>query len=593
MAEKDLKTCQNCKGQFLIDEEDRRFYTRIKVPDPTFCPECRAMRRYAFWNERHLFRKNDARNGKQIFSTFSQASAVKIYEHDHWWSDKWDPLEYGREYDFSRPFFEQFQELALAVPRPARSIKNPVRSDYCNQASDLKNCYLCFNGNTAEDCMYGVAFQKMRNSLDFYQCDDSELCYSIFSGAKNFEVLFAIESWNCRNSRFLLNCQDVSDCFGCVNLRHKQYYIWNVPHTKDDYFKKLKEFGLGSHKALEEVKRTVGAFWLRFPMRYTHAGTHNLNVVGEYVYRSKNVRYSYQGLELENVRYSQSLVDVADSYDYTSWGANSELIYESTSCGEDCSGVRFSFDCWPECENIDYSMHCHNSSNLFGCVGLKKKQYCILNKQYDKQSFDKLRAKIIDQMNSIPYMDKGGRVYRYGEFFPVELSPLAYNESAASDYFPMDKGKLAEIGFLLREPEVKEYPVTVAAGDLPDHINDISSDIAKEIIECSECKKAYRILPEELKFYKRFSLPLPRQCHNCRYLELIKNRSPLKWYKRECMCRGKQGVNGKGELIYKNAALPHESHKNGDPCPNLFETSYALERPEIIYCEQCYQHEIV
>ncbi|HEY4526141.1 MAG TPA: hypothetical protein VJL32_03550 [Candidatus Paceibacterota bacterium] len=41
---------------------------------------------------------------------------------------------------------------------------------------------------------------------------------------------------------------------------------------------------------------------------------------------------------------------------------------------------------------------------------------------------------------------------------------------------------------------------------------------------------------------------------------------------------------------YKNFA----THFHGEnPCPTEFETSYAPDRPEIVYCEQCYNSEVV
>jgi len=565
-----------------------KFYERMKVPPPTWCPECRAIRRYAFWNERHLFRKTDARSGKQIFSTFPQSSPVKIYEHDYWWSDKWDPMEYGRDYDFSRPFFEQFHELALAVPWPSRSIKNLVRSDYSNQATDLKNCYLCFNGNTSEDCLYGVSFVKMRNCVDFYQCTDNELSYELFSSDHCYQALFCVECFKSRNIWFSMNCEDCTDCFGCVNLRHKKYHIWNVPYTKEEYFEKIKEFNLGSYESISKIKRKVQNFWLKHPEKYMH-GINNLNATGEYVYHSKNVDHCYQIVEIENARYSQGIIEANDCYDYTSWGINTELVYECAQCGSDCLKMKFCFDCWPGCEEIEYSMNCHSSTDCFGCAGLKKKQYCILNKPYEKAAYEKLKKRIMNHMDEMPYTDKKGRVYRYGEFFPPEFSPLAYNESAAQDYFPASKTKAAEFGFSWRDPEVKEFAVTMKASDLPDHISDAKTAVTKEIIECSGCRKAYRIVPEEFKFYKRLGLPLPRLCINCRYMERIKNRNPLKWFERKCMCAGKTSSN----KAYENANLPHKPHKNGDSCPNAFETSFAPEKSEIVYCEPCYQSEIV
>src|SRR3970282_639078 len=99
-------------------------------------------------------------------------------------------------------------------------------------------------------------------------------------------------------------------------------------------------------------------------------------------------------------------------------------------------------------------------SNNFDCVSVKKGDYVILNKRYTKDEFDKLRAKIIEHMNEMPYVDKKGRVYKYGEFFPIELSPYAYNETIASNFFPMRKEEILENGYKCREPEVKKHDKT-------------------------------------------------------------------------------------------------------------------------------------
>ena len=52
------RVCQNCKKNFVIEQEDFNFYDRIKVPPPTFCPECRFQRRMAWRNDRTLYKRN-------------------------------------------------------------------------------------------------------------------------------------------------------------------------------------------------------------------------------------------------------------------------------------------------------------------------------------------------------------------------------------------------------------------------------------------------------------------------------------------------------------------------------------------------------
>src|SRR3989344_635982 len=98
------RICQNCKQNFTVEPDDFGFYEKMKVPPPTWCPQCRMIRRMAWRNDWHVFRKKDARTGEMIFSLFPEESPYKIYDRDYWWGDDWNPLGYGRGYDFSLPF---------------------------------------------------------------------------------------------------------------------------------------------------------------------------------------------------------------------------------------------------------------------------------------------------------------------------------------------------------------------------------------------------------------------------------------------------------------------------------------------------------
>ena len=580
--------CQNCKVSFEITEEDSAFYKRIGVPPPTWCYACRFQRRLRFWNERNLYRKKDAHDGKEIFSQYSAASPLQVYEHDYWLSDAWPGGQaYGRDYDFTKPFFEQFRQLMLDVPWPSRSIQQITSSDYTNQTARVKNCYLCFNGNTSEDCIYCVAFFGLKQTLDLYQGEGNELCYEVFNSDSSYNCRFIQNSTNCRDSWFLYNCRDCSDCVGCVNLVHKQYHIFNVPYSKEEYQKKVAALNLSSHTALQAFKKRTDEFALQYPVKYMHShmntGTHG----GDYVYQSKNSRYCYQVPKSDNCAYLQNTAPGAtDCMDFTNWSENSELVYEASVCGENCQRVRFSFECWPACTDIEYTANCRSSANLFGCVGLKKKQYCILNKQYSKEEFEALAPKIRKHMDEMPYKDEKGRVYTYGEFFPPEFSGYAYNESSAADYYPLTKEEAAEQKYRWVDPNLREFEITLKAADLPDRIQDVTDDVLKQIIGCENCERAYRIVPLELQLLKRAEVPLPRKCPECRFQARRALRTPYVWFERTCDCAGNNA--GKGE--YKNQAThDHDSAA----CKNTFETPYSSDRVEIVYCETCFNAEMV
>ena len=200
------------------------------------------------------------------------------------------------------------------------------------------------------------------------------------------------------------------------------------------------------------------------------------------------------------------------------------MIYNSMNCGIDVSHYVGSVLCWT-CTFMEYSYYCFNSNHCFGSVGLRKKDYYILNQQYDKDSFEKLRAKIVADMK--------GRG-EYGEFFPVNISTFGYNESAAQEQFPLFKEEALAAGF-----KWEDYPRgiygkgTITWDKIPDSIDDCGSmDVTKEIFSCTQCRKNYLIIPREVTFYKDLHIPLPRLCPDCRHDRRFKTRGPNRLWRR-------------------------------------------------------------
>lgn len=594
------KQCQNCQKNFEIFSEDKTFYEKMGVPAPTFCPACRLQRRLAWRNERSLYRVNCKLCGKDTISVHYKDSPIISYCGPCWWSDKWDPLSYGKEYDFSRPFFEQFRELMEAVPHPNTwvSYKSLVNSDYNNMAHGLKNCYWLFNSDYNEDCMYGEEVESSKDCIDVTMIDHSELLYEGVNCNKCSRVYFSVDCEGCHNVWFSKNLSNCSDCFGCINLKNQQYHIFNKAYSKEEYEQKLKEFNLNSYKSIEELKKKFQEFQLQFPYKYIH-GRNNSNVTGDYIYHSKDVKSSYIVTESENCKYSMWLIvkPNKDCYDYTQFGENAQQVYEAISCGKGIQEIICSGPQVIEGRAIRYSIHCsNNSSNLFGCIGLRAKKYCILNKQYTQDEYEALLPKIIQHMKDAPYKDKKGRVYGYGEFSPAGLSHFAYNETSAYEYYPLTKEKALEKGYTWKDPEEKNLHITTEGKDLPDSIAEVGDDITNQVISCvhwappaggcaQQCTRAFRILPAEFKFYKEAGIPLPRLCPNCRHFERMKQRNPLQLWERTCLCAGQASENG----IYKNTT---EHFHKAEHCPNTFETTYSPERKEIVYCEECYLKEV-
>ncbi len=564
------RQCQNCKQEFVIEPEDFEFYEKIKVPAPTFCPDCRFQRRIAFRNERKLFRNTNARTGEKILTIYPPESGIIVYTDEDFRSDVWNPMDYGVDYDFSKSFFAQFLELFKKVPRPARNyfVDTMINSDYSANCGYFKNCYLLFNSNNDEDCGYCNGITYSKNCYDDSNCEKVERCYESFWISNSHRLYFCSQCIQSFELWFCKDCAGCSNCFGCMNLRNKKYCIFNVQYIKEEYEEKIAGMKLNSWQGIEEARRVAHEFWKKNPNKY-HQGIKNVNSTGAYVTNSKNVRYGYIVRESEDCKYVQYLQTPPPSkncYDFTIWGSNNQFGYESTTSGNGTYNLKFSIECWPNMRDSEFCVFCRDSSNLFACVGLNKKEYCIFNKQYNKEEYYVLVEKIKKHMDEMPYIDKVGRVYKYGEFFPVEFSPFAYNQTLAYDHFMLSKEQALKCGYLWKDSTPQEYQITIKGEDLPDTIEEVKDNILEDIIGCTKCKKAFRIIKQELEFLRHEQIPLPRYCVDCRHFDRVAKRLPSKLFHRHCMKSG---------------------------CTNEFETSYAPDRPEIVYCEACYNQEVV
>src|SRR3989338_6913043 len=184
------KVCQNCKKEFEIRKEDLIFYEQVKTVPPLHCPDCRVMRRLAFRNERTFYKRSCDLCKKNIISLYTEKSPFPVYCHECWWSDAWDPKSFGQNYDLSKTFFTQYQELQKKVPRLALMIVNSVRSEYTNGAAENKDCYLIFAADYNENCLYGRLVQRSRGCVDCAFIYDSELCYECIDTRKSFKCLY-------------------------------------------------------------------------------------------------------------------------------------------------------------------------------------------------------------------------------------------------------------------------------------------------------------------------------------------------------------------------------------------------------------------
>ncbi len=539
-----MPNCTICQSDFTIRPEDRDFYKKFDAPDPVACPKCRLQHKLCFRNERTFYKRQSSLSNQSMISIYSPECKSPVYTREEWWSDKWDGLNYGQYFDFNRPFFEQFSELLSKVPRIGLFNVNPTNSDYCQQAYDNKDCYLSVVVEKCQDCMYISHSNSLRDCYDSSFLHDCELCYECLDSNKLYAC---IGCQSCQNSSDLIYCYDLigcKNCVGCYGLRNKQYHIMNEAYNKEAYFEKIKVLELNKYSKFLNCH----GYFVALSKKQPHRSSRNLNVdncTGNYLINCKNAFECFDSFELQDCAYSTWIFNSHDCIDVYGMG-HGEFVYEGLGVEalNNCAFNTFVSDS-SDAFYSDISFYC---MNIFGCVGLRNKKYCIFNKQYSKEEYEELKKKIIDHMKSIG---------EWGKFFPTDLSPYCYNETAANYRFPLTKEEAFKKGYKWKEPDPKEY--LKQTFEIPDDVKDINEQIFKENLACIKCGKNYKILPKELNYYKKMNIPVPRKCLDCRFFDRFNLRNPSKLWQRTC-----------------------------EKCSSPIETTFSTERSEKIYCEKCY-----
>lgn len=572
------KNCIQCKKDFVIKNDDLIFYQKFGVPTPKMCPLCRAQRRLAFRNERAFFKRPCDKCKKDLVSMYNPNKSHTVWCYDCWFSDSWDARNYGRDYDFSKSFFEQFAELWKVVPKIALIHVRSVNSDYINVSADNKNCYMIIESSNNEGCTHCYWIQQCKDCVDVSFAHQTELSYESDDCYNSYRLFYSKGCHDSHDSYFLLDCRDCSDCVGCINLRHKQYHVFNQPLSKEAYENFKKEAGFDTYSGIESLRKKFYEFLKTQPRKFSEI----LNApgsTGNYMKDAKNCLSCFHCYDSEDSKYGVHVWrNAKDCMDVDTAGRNAEKVYNSMNAGIDVSNQICSILCWTS-GFMEYSYYCFDSNNCFGSVGLRNQNYCILNKQYTKEEYEILRNKIVVDMK---------KREEYGEFFPAKLSAFGYNETAAQEQFPLSKDEALTQSFNWEEyPRGTYGKETIDWKNIPDSIHEIGDiDILNQIFACVSCRKNYRIISNEFGFYKNLNIPLPRLCPDCRHIRRFTARGPNRLWKRACRCGGETAEGGN----YKNTA----NHFHGSQhCLNEFETPYEPGREELIYCEKCFNSEII
>ena len=499
--------------QFLEKNDDikdnfeyKDWRLKAKIPTPTLCPEERCRRRFSFANEMKLYIRKCDISGKQIISTFSPDKQYKVYSQELRF--KWDRSGPYCESN-KQNFTDSIEFLLKNTPVAGKSISNWDNCEYTNYTVDSKDSYMSFDSVWLNNCLF------VREGVDSETCIDCECitecnnCFSCIKIEKCFWLLYSEKCLNCSNSSYLYNCVWCHNCFNCINLQNKSYCIRNIQYTKEEY-----------ENFLENLK-------FEQLLNQSYLGCKQDNCDNCYWNNLSNWKDNYFVAELtncKNVKYTRDDIWMEDVYDcmwsYSKASIEMFFWFKSYHCGF-CLESRIN-------ENALYCFSCYNSKNIFWCVWLQNKEYCIYNKEYTKEEYNQTVPQIIAQM----IRDK-----QWWEFFNPQLSYFWYNESFAMSYYPLTKEEALKRWYKWSDYEspLPHVEKKVKWEDLPKQWCKVIKEKKPEILDkilnyaviCEVSQRPFRITKQEIEFYIKHNLPLPTKHPDIRHQERFNGKDPI------------------------------------------------------------------
>lgn len=494
------RRCEVCAQSFSESASERGL--RARVADgvlgeivPALCPRCRYQRRLANRNEWNFYHRKCSASGSQIISIYSADKPFPVYSADYWWSQRWDPLAYGLQIDFTKPLFTQIAELRARVPRICLTAPNSVNSLYTNQGSDNRNCYVTVATNFSERCLYVNWCQRCRMCVDCYLLEDCTECYECLRSSRLRRCGYLSQCSDCTNCWFSTRCSNSSNLFGCHGLSNASYCIYNRKVSR----RKWNEFFRSTPLTRATVEESQHRVRLLSAADISNQawGLRNVEATGDDLFDCIKVHGSFNCREARDLYYCQDAWKVGTGLDQTETLGiiRSAEIEGSMNC-IDCFALCRSWDverCW-------YSELCFDSSDLVGCIGIRNGRFCILNQRYSETEFLKLKKRLLRHLR-----DTG----ELGEFFPASISSFGYNESMAQEYFPLPKSEVLKRGWQWAPLEDRRKQYIGPEYRIPESICDVLDEITKKILLSEDTGAPYRVIPEELQSYRALALPVP------------------------------------------------------------------------------------
>ncbi len=437
------RTCAATGEKWIMDEREIEVYKKFNVPPSKFSPMARMKLNMGYFVIFDVWYNKHAKTGEPLVTVVHPASGIKVVPDKEWFD--MENTEYGRAPDFGRSFHEQMYELSRGVPLAAK---------YNHIPSENSIAFISL-GDQDSHFVLACKSKKTINAMNAYDVEESaELVlakkvrrsYNVVHSDRIYNCRFVRESFDCMESAFLFDCRNCEFCFGATNKRNKKYFWFNEQLTQEEWEKRRSEVDLSSYAVRKEyetkfqelMKKTI------WPENFN---VKSENVTGDYILSSTNIRDGYYVIEgckdLDTVPFAYSAPSNDSAYCSALFGASDCYYCIGTGTSQN---VLFGLSIVTDCINVEYCNSCYDCEYCFGCIGLRKKKYCIFNKQYTEEEYwetlDKIKCKMLEDGE-------------YGDMPPLKFSTQHWAGSGAAFVLGMTEEEARQLGANMFNPTDK------------------------------------------------------------------------------------------------------------------------------------------
>jgi hypothetical protein len=306
----------------------------------------------------------------------------------------------------AQSFFKELQRLMDYFPKRSTFVLNCENTELANQSFYCKNSSYAFDDSRCNECVYTYDCAACSNCIDCDYGVESQLCYESVDPIRCFNCNFVDDSSDLNDCDYCSRCKNSHDLFGCYKLDNASFCIFNRKMTEQEYKDKVKIYKTWP---AEKVFKVLTEMKLRYPLTQTRENNNENSSYGNYFFFNKNSYMMFDASHNEDCCYLYDSFYNRKIMDATYSSKDNELSYQIVDSARlfNCDYTVFS----NSCQDSSYLFDCFGLKHCLGCVKMDYKEYCILNRQFSPEDYEKISKQILADING-QKMEWGNLIFR-------------------------------------------------------------------------------------------------------------------------------------------------------------------------------------